>query len=207
MYNGCGSDNEPYSTEWCKCLMEGINKNKLNIIDWGCGYGRFLNFLLVKNINSFKYYGFELHGEKNGDLLINFCNENYISQNTSERLIKFGFVDNEELIKESLENCSTILLGSVFTHMAIEDVIQLLEKFKDFISSGGEIVFSLITEKNKYELNGPGAYGIKNGYDCAFYSQNEIERMTFDNKYKIEKITDFQTDHVIKHGIYKLSLY
>ena len=82
---GCGSDEEPKSTKWCKSLEKGItDKKEYNIIDWGCGYGRFLTYIIRNNMNNFKYYGFELRGNTHGDLLIDFCKENFSHLDTNE---------------------------------------------------------------------------------------------------------------------------
>lgn len=207
MYRGCGSDNEPYSTKWCESLDEGfIDKNNYCIIDWGCGYGRFLNYLLSKGIDKFKYYGFELHGEKNGDLLIDFCNTHYLDLNNSNRIIKFGYIDNTKLVDEATQNCNTILLGSVFTHMLIEDILLFLEKFDNFIINGGTVVFSLIIEKNRYDPRRPGAYGITSGYRVVFHSINELQKLCRNDRYKIQNICKFQTSHVLKHDIFRLTV-
>jgi hypothetical protein len=206
IYEGCGSDREPYSTKWCESLEKGIINANYNIIDWGCGYGRFLNYLLTKDISNFKYYGFELHGNNNGDLLIDFCKTHYSQCNNSDRIIKFGYIDDVELINEATKNCNVILLGSVFTHMDIKDSIKFLNKFDKFINNGGYIIFSLITERNIYELIGKGAYGIENGYACVFHSDKELEILSNNNKYHISNISKFQTDHTIKHDIFVLKL-
>jgi len=204
--HGSGSDREPYTSEWCKSLDNGIDAlwRGYNIIDWGCGYGRFLNYLLTRAVKKFKYYGFELHGAKNGDVLLNFCKRHYSPLNCADRLIKFGYVDDDELINEAMGNCNTVLLGSVFTHMGIEDSLKFLEKFHDFICKGGIIVFSLIIEKDKYELVGKGEYGIEDGYAVVFHSQKELQMLSNKGKYSISNIGSFQTDHHVKHDIFVL---
>ena len=206
MYKGCGSDHEPYSTKWCESLDKGFIDSNYCIIDWGCGYGRFLNYILTKKINKFKYYGFELHGEKNGDLLIDFCKTHYLDVNNPNIIIKFGYVDDNKLLNEALKKCNTILLGSVFTHMSIDESLLFLKKFDDFIMNGGTIIFSLIIENNIYKLMGKGAYGISNGYACVFHSNTELRHLCKNERYKIQNIGKFQTDHKIKHDIFKLTL-
>ena len=171
----------------------------------GCGYGRFLNYILTKDIDKFKYYGFELHGEKNGDLLIDFCKTHYLNLNNPNRIIKFGYVDDIKLLDEATRNCDSILLGSVFTHMSMNDSLLFLEKFDNFIMNGGNIVFSLIIEQNIYKLIGPGAYGIPNGYSCVFHSNNELQQLCKNKRYKIQNLGKFQTNHTIKHDIFKLT--
>ena len=205
MYGGCGSDQEPYSSKWCESLDEGFIEKTYCIIDWGCGYGRFLNYLLSKNIDKFKYYGFELHGKNNGDLLIDFCETHYLNLNNSNRIIKFGYVDDTKLLDEARQNCNTILLGSVFTHMSIEQSILFLEKFDSFIMNGGTIIFSLIIERNYYKLDGPGAYGIATGYACVFHSNKQLLQLCKMGRYKIIHICKFQTNHILKHDIFRLT--
>lgn len=205
IYEGCGSDYEPYSTKWCESLDKGLVGSNYCVIDWGCGYGRFLNYLLTKGVDRFKYYGFELHGERNGDLLMGFCKAHYLGSNSLNRVVKFGYVDDNELLDEALKNCDTILLGSVFTHMSIDDSLSFLKRFDSFVANGGAIVFSLILEKNVYELHGPGAYGIPNGYECVFHSTNELKQLCRNGRYKVRNLGSFQTDHTVKHAIIKLT--
>ena len=78
---------------------------------------------------------------------MDFCESHYLTLNNPNRIIKFGYVDNNQLLDEALKNSNTILLGSVFTHMSINDSLLFLEKFDNFIINGGTIIFSLIIEK------------------------------------------------------------
>jgi hypothetical protein len=203
---GAGSDYMPHTLSWCKCLNSGF-KDTYNIIDWGCGYGRFLNYLLSKKIEKFKYYGFELRGENNGNVLINFCNKHYLKCNDSNKIIKFGFIDEDNIVNEAIKNCDILLLGSVFTHLNINDSINILKKFDNFITDGGKVVFSLITEKNIYKEIGPNCYNNDNNiqtFGVVFHSDNEINLLNCNNRYKISLINIFETDHDIKHNIYSL---
>ena len=210
---GCGSDVEPYSTRWCECLSEGIrDKTSYNIIDWGCGYARFLLHIIKKgNVNTTRYFGFELQGKTHGELLIDFCRENYSHLDMKEgSSIKFGYVDNEELVKEAKNKCTTMLLGSVFTHLSLESSKAIINRFDDFIVNGGEIVFSLILSANNIDKQ--EVQGVYENSDCfaiVYYSYDSLNALSFSNgehRYKIEQVSVFQTDHGVKQDIFRLTI-
>ena len=210
---GCGSDEEPYSTEWCKCLSKGRrDKTSYRIIDWGCGYGRFLIHIIKGGIRDARYYGFELRGKTHGELLINFCQENYSHKDIERYSIKFGHVDNEELIEDAKNNCTTMLLGSVFTHLNVESSIAILERFDDFIVSGGEIIFSLILARDdKYKEKDRGVYENSDCFAVVYYSKDSINALTLNSRYQIDHICVFPTPDVekgtaINHDIFRLTI-
>jgi len=206
MYDGAGSDRQPYSENWCKSLEKGIGsnyKNGISIIDWGCGYGRFLNYMF-KTLKNFTYYGFEIPSINNGDLLIDFNKKTYERYNDENKKINFGFIDDYELINSAINNCNTVILGSVFTHISLADSKNIILKFEQLLKKqNGCIVFSVILA-DKYELVGPGAYGDSSAYEYVTHTAKQINTLTF-NKYKINKIVDFKTDHWAIHTILKLN--
>jgi SAM-dependent methyltransferase len=204
--HGCGSDKPPFTERWCEALSTGIGsklKDGLSILDLGCGYGRFLNYLYIKKINKFKYYGLEIPGDKNGDVLIKCNKEKYEPFNNSDKKIRFGFVDDEDLVNEAIENCDTLLLGSVFTHLSIEDSILIIKKYEKILEKeNGSIVFSLIMGGD-YKLAGT-AYDCTRAYAHSIYTKKELEKLTINNKYKIKEVCEFKTDHEYIHTIYEL---
>jgi hypothetical protein len=201
--DGAGSDEEPWTTKWCQALATGIGEMEgVSLIDWGCGYGRFLNYMLTENVRNFRYYGFELKGKRG--LALNDFNQNYLPLNDDHRTIKFGFVDNQDLIDEAVQNCSTILLGSVFTHMRIEDCVEFLNTF-DEVTKKGSIVFSLIMD-TEYFLGPPAlVYEIENSYCIVRHTEKELDMLTIGGKYKIVKCCDFLTSHKEVHTIFHLT--
>ena len=207
--HGCGSDDELHSNRWCECLSEGRrDKTSYNIIDWGCGYARFLLHIMKEGKVNTRYFGFELRGKTHGELLIDFCRENYSHLDTKEgSSIKFGYVDNEELVKEAKNNCTTMLLGSVFTHLSLESSKAILKRFDDFIINGGEIVFSLILSADNVDNQvTPGVYENPDCFAVVYYSHDSLNALTLDNRYKIEHVSEFQTDHTLKHDIFRLTI-
>ena len=208
MFRGCGSDYPPYTEKWSEALSLGIGSkftDGLSVIDMGCGYGRFLNFLLIKNIKKFTYYGFEIAGPKNGDILTSFNKKIYAHLNDADRKISFGFINDDNTTSEAIENCDTLLLGSVFTHIRIEDAIEVIKKYEKILEKeNGSVVFSSIMG-DEYSLIDEGCYGCEKTYGVVRHTNKEIGELTLNGKYLIEKITTFQTPNVgYDHTMYKL---
>lgn len=202
-FRGCGSDYLPHTVKWCNTLHEGIGElEDVAIIDYGCGYGRFLNYMLNKKINNFKYYGLELRGVRGNGL--NRFNENYLSFNDENRVIKFGFSDEQDLINEAIQNCNTILFGSVFTHWKIEDSIEILRTFDEIIKKG-KAVFSLIIDK-EYHCYNDMIYDVKDTYSLVTHTFEQLKMLTFNDKYKIQEMSHFDTSHSVTHTIFSLAL-
>ena len=113
--------------------------------------------------------------------------------------VKFGYVDDNQLINDAKTNCNTMLLGSVFTHLTIDDSIEILKKFDDFIVDGGEVIFSIVmSTKNKYEcVHREGVYENSKCFVVTYFTDNELKKLTLNDRYKIEyvcKAFTFQDD-------------
>ena len=164
--------------------------------------------MIKKGAVKTRYYGFELHGKNHGELLLDFCRQNYSHLDIKEgNSIKFGHVDNEELVKDAKNNCTTMLLGSVFTHLSVESSIAILKRFDDFIVNGGEIVFSIILSADnvdKHETK--GVYENSDCFGVVYYSTDSVKALTLDGRYKIEHISEFQTGPGPKQDIYRLTI-
>jgi phospholipid N-methyltransferase len=195
-YQGVGSDYDPWSSEWCKSLLQGIDlKDGLIIIDWGCGYGRLYHFL-SKLLNTFSYYGFEIHGESNGDILVQYCQETIPDA-------QFDFTDSI-LVQDALKKADAVILGSVVTHLRFEDSIQLLQKFQPVIDNNGAVIFSTILG-DTYKCSGPYAYGPEHSYSYVINTRDQINSMATILNYTSKEVGVFQTDHWAKHTIFKFT--
>src|SRR5438105_3164612 len=116
---GCGCEDEPLSSLWCAALAEAMGDRYgegMKILDYGCGYARFFNFLTGR-LKDFTYYGLEAPDSAtgHGQRCIHFAKTSF----GADRRGKFGFVGSE-LETEALREVDVILLGSIFTHLSFE---------------------------------------------------------------------------------------
>ncbi|MEX0596312.1 MAG: hypothetical protein WD512_07410, partial [Candidatus Paceibacterota bacterium] len=132
-YPGVGSDFNPWSDKWSNVLLSstGLYKNGMKLIDWGCGYGR-VYLYLKKHLSDFKYYGFELPGEKNGNILVETAGNKY----KDDTRVHFDYIDSVA-VDEAFNECNAMILGSVVTHLSIEDSMSLFSRFTPFLEKGG----------------------------------------------------------------------
>jgi len=205
---GCGTDYQPGSDAWAHSLSRGVGskfKNGLSIVDLGCGYGRFLNYMYRNNINEFKYYGIELRSPNNGDPLVKFNKKMYEPFNSPSREIIFGFEDDEDFVNNAIERCDTLLLGSVFTHLRIEESVKIIKRFEKLINKErGSVVFSVI-KSDVYSLEVEGAYGHPHTYGVAYITQAELELLTLNGKYQLKELGEFPASTGHTHTICELT--
>jgi 2-polyprenyl-3-methyl-5-hydroxy-6-metoxy-1,4-benzoquinol methylase len=200
-YNGIivGTDNEPRASLCMASFSEAMGeyfKEKMNILDYGCGGGRYCNFL-SKRLKDFNYVGIEKYGSNYTDSCINES----IKFFGEDSRVKFGYT-NSELEKKAMDNCEIVLLLSVFTHTTIETTSNILEKLKPIVDRGGIIIFSMILA-DEYSLVGE-AYGFDDNYTITYNTKDQIEDLKNKLKVKINLIGDFNTDENILHSIYRV---
>jgi 2-polyprenyl-3-methyl-5-hydroxy-6-metoxy-1,4-benzoquinol methylase len=195
---GVGSDHEPWNTKWCEALSSGVGdkfKEGLCIIDWGCGYARYYNWL-TSFFDNFTYYGFEVHGPKNGDLLVNFCR-----QKLSDPRCTYDYIDSDT-VDTAITKCNVVLLGSVFTHISIKDADGIVKRFSKLLDKGGSLVFSVIIADN-YSIGTP-AYGVEGSYDEVQHRRDQIETLARDNNCELREASHYQTNHTYVHTIFEM---
>ena len=199
--DGVGSDQEPYSTTWCEALSHGLGekfKEGMWVIDWGCGYGRYYNWLEAV-LEDFFYYGFEPRGKNNGDLLIKFCRKTF---ELAHEPCLFEFIDNDEVVVNALLTCDAVILGSIFTHISIEAAHKLVQKFTPLLDRDGVVVFSVIIG-DEYTLGEP-AYEVEGSYHLVTHTEKQIEELAEKNDCTLTKTGSFTTNHEQEHFIYRL---
>ena len=208
MWYGSGSDDN--SEEWCRSLLTGPfedNLKKVKIIDLGCGYARLLNFLLLSSLKQFSYYGIEIPGPKT-DVLINTSRKLYDHFNGPDKKIEFGFTNDSEFIDRAIEECNTLILGSIFTHLAVEDSIDIIKRYEKILDKkNGSIIFSLIMG-SEYRLFQPNTYNTEGdenpiAYGVTYYTRDQLNALTLAGC-KVTKVTDFLAGQNMPHTIYKL---
>jgi SAM-dependent methyltransferase len=198
-----GANNEPWSSIWLSALSDPLGdlfKDGLSIIDYGCGGGRYLDFL-GQRLNSFTYYGLEKQSSKNTST-INELSEYF--KDFDE--VNFGFVDGD-LGAEALKNADAIILGSIFTHLEFDNgsednsFVSICDKL---INNNCATVFSAFIH-DKYGLCGPdNMYGIENCYGKVFYTLKMIEDYCVDRGVKLTKCDSFFNRKTQEHHIFKI---
>ncbi len=198
-YHGVGSDWEPDSTKWCNALLRdgaGVKfRNGLHVIDWGCGYGRFYNWLSSK-LERFYYYGFEPTGTTNGDILINMCKEIYTGN------CEFGVIEDIEFVNRAVAKSDVVILGSIFTHITIENANEIIKTFKPLLNNGGYIVFSVIIG-SEYKLEKPGLYGTNDTYEYTNYTSEQIVQLAINADCNLIKVSEYPAGPW-KHDIFRM---
>jgi 2-polyprenyl-3-methyl-5-hydroxy-6-metoxy-1,4-benzoquinol methylase len=194
---GCGTADLKESDLWCEALTKGVGnrfQNGLKILDWGCGYGRY--YIWMKNkLKNFKYYGFEVASPKHGDILIQYCRDRF---NKDKRCI-FDFTTNHVLVNKAIENSDVVLLGSVFTHLTIEDSYKIMTKFRPVIQKGGYIVLSVILSL-EYTLTTPNFYpGNPRSWAYVTNTEKQVKQLAKMAGGKAQKIPEaqFTAKHIL----------
>lgn len=184
-----GADTEPKATEWMTILCASAGEafqHGMTVLDYGCGAGRLANFISQRT-KDFIYYGIEPATagpyQRNRMTNLDICNLNY----GGERRIRFGAIGSVTE-REALDNCTLIVAGSVFTHLAYEEYLSVLKKFKPALKRGAPFVHSLLIGK-AYELGVPKRHGIKTCYSVVTYSEEQVAAAV--NGFKIQNVCEF----------------
>jgi SAM-dependent methyltransferase len=196
---GFGTDQEPQSsmllTTFSKA-MKSHYREGIKILDYGCGSGRYCNFL-SKRINDFEYFGlekpnsYELWGEK--------AIKTALSHFAHDERVNFGFIDTP-LEEKAIQNCNVVLLLSVFTHTSIEETHRIIEKLLPLVLKGGKIIFSMIID-DSYKKEG-NLYGHEDSFGVTYNTTDQIKEI--ENKFKVKVTLE---DTFLANGGYTHSIY
>jgi SAM-dependent methyltransferase len=170
-----GTNIEPLASIGMCCFLDTSKdkfKDGFSILDYGCGAGILSNFI-SERLSDFKYYGLEpnsVHGVERINLGKNLFKDDRVF---------LGLIDND------LDFClskkiDSIILISVFTHLIIDDVTNILDNLiKVFEKNPNcDIIFSCFTsEINKVKDHQPHIwerfYGISHIQESELISYCE----------------------------------
>ena len=171
---GHGTDEEPAQSLLLSAFSSAMKEKYgegMKILDYGCGSGRYANFL-SKRIENFQYIGLEKQGSEHfwGEASIR---DGLINAGHDER-VRLGFTESL-LEKRAIEESNVVLLLSIFTHTTIEETHRIISKLLPIVDRGGKIIFSIIIG-DSYQLQG-NLYGFQDSYQVTSNTNEQINEL------------------------------
>lgn len=194
-----GSDEEPDASICMSSFSYAMGEyfgERMKILDYGCGSGRYCNFL-SKRLQDFKYVGIERNISDYTKLCIDTAKRIF---GEDERL-SFGYTDSE-FEQKAIDECNVVLLLSVFTHTSIEMTENIINRLMPIINRDGCIVFSMI-HKNDYSLIG-NAYGFTDEYSVTYNTYSQVEDLRKKFGVSITLMDTYDAKGII-HSIYRIT--
>lgn len=146
--------------------MGGRFREGMILTDWGCGSGRFFNFM-TGWLERFTYYGIEIDTPHGREMLLKAQ-----SQFFSDSRSFFNFTDSS-MAASALMQSDVLLLGSVFTHLEVEELDRIFPRFIPLIYRGGLVILTVIL-KERYRMAKRVAYGA-GARRWAWYTREQVE--------------------------------
>jgi SAM-dependent methyltransferase len=174
-----GTPAEPSSSLWCASLVSPLElREPFAILDWGCGDGRLFNFLSAR-FRDFRYYGLERPGDF-GARCVRRARQFF----GHDPRASFDVYDTPTEAA-ALEEVSSVVMGSVATHVPLEQFAAILARLRPTLARGGTLVASCFIEETERCLNGV-TYGHDDCYGYVSYTRQQLddacerERMHFE---------------------------
>lgn len=194
---GIGTPSFQDAIEWANCLVAPfkiLDKEPRVFLDYGCADGRLANFI-ASRIENFSYIGLE-HPDS-------ALQEHKNSVFFRDSRCHFGFI-GEPIEADAIEGAQYVTLGSVFTHLLVEDFEMIMGKFKPIMENDGQVVFSIFIE-DKYRWEDHfGVYGVANCISRVFYTEKMIQDFAEANGYTLTEHDSFLAQGENLHRIFKV---
>jgi hypothetical protein len=116
--------------------------------------------------------------------------------------IRFDLIGSR-LESAALERADLVLLGSVFTHVDVDELQLILRKLQPVVARGGKIVFSIFTA-DTYRLEDKGAYGFENCYGRVWFTEKQLRDLCDGNGWVVTEKDTFVAQDVNLHRIFAL---
>ncbi len=198
-----GTDEEPGSSLWLASISETMGEHfreGMHVLDYGCGAGRYAWFL-AQRLALFEYYGLEKSGsaERHGERAIAAAAGLF----ASDGRMSFDFIGGS-LESTALARADVVVLGSVFTHVDLNEMRRILTKFQPILDRGGKVVFSIFIA-HTYQLEQPGLYGFKDCYNRVWFTEDQLRRLSDDGGWLLAEKESFLAQQVNLHRLFALT--
>jgi cyclopropane fatty-acyl-phospholipid synthase-like methyltransferase len=169
-----GTDDEPGSSLWLASLSSAMGasfRDGMTILDYGCGAGRYAQFMRQR-LTRFTYIGVEKPGSasRHGERSIEAAQQIF----RDDRRVTFGLIGSETETAAGAR-ADVAVLGSVFTHVDLDELQRIFAKLRPIAMRGGKIVFSIFIDE-AYRLEGPGGYGFPDCYGRAWFTHVQLRQ-------------------------------
>lgn len=124
-------------------------KDNCSILDYGCGGKGTLQYTLFNHYPNAKYYGLDIEHEDVDNLGFNEC------KSTNNDNIYFGNISELEHI---LPKVDAMVMGSVFTHLSLSKMVEVLDKTLPHYERGFQLGFTAFIGSD-FVFHGSHAYG------------------------------------------------
>jgi hypothetical protein len=196
-----GTNVEPLASIGMSCFLDA-SKDKFNdgfsVLDYGCGAGILSNFISERLYN-FTYYGLEPnspHGLERINIGKSLFND--------ERVF-LGFI-NDDLDYCISKKIDSIILISVFTHLLIGDVVNILDNLIKVFdkNSSCDIVFSCFTSDfDRTENFQPHIW--ERFYGVSYIKESDLMDYCEKNNLVLNKHISFVAQGGYVHEIFKIN--
>lgn len=198
-----GTDQEPGSSLWLASLSEAMGagfREDMSVLDYGCGAGRYAQFLRQR-LTRFTYYGLENPGGRvrHGEKSIAAGRELFRGDPRVALDVLGGPLEGTALARADVA-----VLGSIFTHVDLDEMARILNRMQAITARGGKIVFSIFLD-DAYRLEGPGAYGFAESYDRVWFTREQLAPLFDERGLAATETESFLAQEVNLHHIFTLT--
>ena len=198
---GHGTDEEPAQSLLLSAFSSAMREKYgegMKILDYGCGTGRYANFL-SKRLKDFQYIGLEKANSTQawGEISVR---DGLINAGHDDRF-RLGFTESM-LETKAIDECNVVLLLSVFTHTTIEETYRIILKLLPIVNRGGKIVFSMILG-DSYQLQG-NLYGHKDSFQVTYNTITQVNEIAEKFNVNINLEREFEANWGYVHSIFSI---
>jgi SAM-dependent methyltransferase len=198
-----GGDYEPFQSIYLSMFCDGVYDwlgNGMTVLDYGCGMGKFFNFL-SRRYSDFRYYGLEPKGSQWSEDAIRCAKDNF---GHDQRAVfgHLGFKE-EELARR---NATVAFLISIFTHMDEKKILETCLRLRRIARRGG-VVFSMHhLDTDETLLEGPLFYGYSDIYKITYIRRAFVREMAEELGVKIEECGRVSLAEInVTHVLYRMT--